>query len=155
MVDESWEGQRQFYELAFGSWIVYLFLLLLWKRFFKADHPGWKYAFITLVGGSFYIINHYFFYAPFYFPLIISYAAVFFIVYYGLLVKPLNAGVPVKIFGALSAVIFTLVYIMAENLARYLAQGRLIPGVQVPEFIFLIIATIAFMIIILWQRKKS
>jgi hypothetical protein len=32
------------------------------------------------------------------------------------------------------------VYIMAENVARYLAQGRLIPGVNVPEFIFLVIS---------------
>jgi hypothetical protein len=43
-MDKSWEGYRQFYELAFGSWIAYLFLLYIWKRLLKADHEGWKYA---------------------------------------------------------------------------------------------------------------
>jgi len=42
---------------------------------------------------------------------------------------------------------------MAENVARYLAQGRLIPGVNVPEFIFLVISFLAFVLIILAHRK--
>jgi hypothetical protein len=45
------------------------------------------------------------------------------------------------------------VYIMAENVARFLAQGRLISGVHVPEFIFVVISYIAFVIIILAHRK--
>ena len=77
MIDKSWEGFRQFYELAFGSWIAYLFLLFVWKKLFKTDHEGWKYALITLVGGSNYIINHYFYYAPFYRPLTHSYTVYF------------------------------------------------------------------------------
>jgi hypothetical protein len=51
----------------------------------------------------------------------------------------------------LSSVLF--VYIMAENVARFLAQGRLISGVHVPEFIFVVISYIAFVIIILAHRK--
>jgi len=152
-MDKSWEGYRQFYELAFGSWIAYLFLLYIWKRLLKADHEGWKYALVTLVGGSFYIINHYFFVAPFYRPLIFSYAVVFMIFYYSVLVKPLDFPVMKKIAAFLSAVIFTIVYIMAENVARYLAQGRLITGVHVPEFIFLVISFLAFVLIILAHRK--
>jgi hypothetical protein len=42
---------------------------------------------------------------------------------------------------------------MAENVARYLAQGRLITGVHVPEFIFLVISFLAFVLIILAHRK--
>jgi len=153
MIDKSWEGYRQFYELAFGSWIAYLFLMYIWKRLLKAAHEGWKYALITLVGGSFYIINHYFFYAPFYRPLIYSYTVVFLILYYAVLIKPLNFPFIQKTAAFLSSVIFVIVYIMAENVARYLAQGRLIPGVYVPEFIFLVISFLAFVLIILAHRK--
>ena len=87
MYDESWVGFRAFYELAFGTPIAYLFLLFVWKKLFKANHPGWKYALITLIGGSFFILNHYFFHAPFYSLLARSYAVIFLIVYYILLVQ--------------------------------------------------------------------
>jgi hypothetical protein len=42
---------------------------------------------------------------------------------------------------------------MAEELARYLVQGRLIPGVYVPEFLFLVISFFACIGIILSHRK--
>jgi hypothetical protein len=153
MIDKSWEGFRQFYELAFGTWIAYLFLLLIWKRLFKADHKGWKYALITLIGGSNYIINHYFYHAPLYHPLTLSYTLVFLIVYFYLLVKPLKFSPLKKTLAFLSSIVFVLVYIMAEEVARFLVQGRLIPGVHVPEFIFVVIAYLAFIVIILVQRK--
>jgi len=153
MIDKSWEGFRQFYELAFGTWIAYLFLLLIWERLLKANHAGWKYALITLIAGSFYIINHYFFHAPFYRPLTLSYTIVFLIVYYSLLVKPLKFSLIKKTLAFLSSVLFTIVYILTEDVARFLAQGRLIPGVYVPEFIFILIAYVAFIVIILVQRN--
>ncbi len=153
MIDKSWEGFRQFYELAFGSWIAYLFLLFVWKKLFKTDHEGWKYALITLVGGSFYIINHYFYYAPFYRPLTYSYTIIFLILYYTIMVKPLSFPFLKKTAAVLSSVIFVIVYIMAEEVARHLAQGSLIPGVNVPEFIFLVISFLAYVLIILAHRK--
>jgi hypothetical protein len=154
MIDKNWEGYRQFYELAFGTWIAYFFLVFIWKRIFNVAHERWKYALITLVGGSFYIINHYFFYAPFYRPLIYSYTIVFFILYYCILVKPLTFSFIKKTMAILSSGIFTIVYIMAEDLARFLAQGRLIPGVHVPEFIFLVISFFVFIAIILSYRRR-
>jgi len=57
-------------------------LLFIWKKLFNATHAGWKYALITLIGGSFFILNHYFFHAPFYSLLARSYAVIFRIVYY-------------------------------------------------------------------------
>ena len=153
MIDKSWEGTVQFYELAFGTWIVYLFLLFIWKRVFKVDHDEWKYALITLVGGSFYIINHYFMHAPFYIPLINSYTILFLILYYYILVKPLTFSFIKKTAAFLSSVLFTIVYMLAESMARFLAQGRLIPGVHVPEFLFLVISYLACIGIILSLRK--
>ena len=155
MFDKSWEGPVQFFELAFGTWIAYLFLVSMWKKFFKVDQEGWRYVLITLVGGSFYIINHYFFRAPFYNLLINSYTLVFFVVYYIVLVKHLSLSFLKKLLALLSSVLFTIVYILAENTARYLEAGKLIPGVRVPEFLFLLISFLACVAIILSYRKKD
>lgn len=155
MIDKSWEGDIQFHELAFGTWIAYLFLLFTWKRLFKVDHEGWKYALITLVGGSFYIINHYFMHAPFYYPLINSYTILFLILYYYMLVKPLTFSFIKKTAAFLSSVLFTIVYILAEYLAIYSGRGKLIPGVHVPEFLFLVISFFAGIGIILYHRKRQ
>ena len=155
MYDEGWKGFRAFYELAFGSPIAYLFLLFVWKKLFKADHAGWKYALITLVGGSFFILNHYFFHAPFYSLLARSYAVVFLILYYILLIRPLSFSILRQIVAVISAVIFTGVYIGAEEVARAMADGRLLNGTKVPEFIFVLTAFLAFVIIILVQKKPG
>jgi hypothetical protein len=153
MYDEAWQGFRAFYELAFGTPIAYLFLLLIWKKLFRAEHAGWKYALITLVGGSFFILNHYFFHAPFYSLLARSYALIFLALYYLLLVQPLAFSVVRKIVAVLSAVLFTGVYIGAEEVARALADGRMLNGVMIPEFVFVLIAFLSFVGIILAQRK--
>ena len=155
MIDKSWEGKVQFYELAFGTWIAYLFLVFIWKRLFKVNHAGWRYALITLVGGSFYIINHYFLRAPFYSLLINLYTIIFFILYYFILVNSLDYPFIKKSVAFLSSVLFTIVYILGENLARFLAEGRLIPGVHVPEFLFLVISFLACTLIILSYRQRN
>ena len=155
MIDKSWEGKVQFYELAFGTWIAYLFLVFIWKRLFKVEHDGWRYALVTLVGGSFYIINHYFLRAPFYSLLINTYTIIFFILYYYILVKPLEFPFIKKSLAFLSSVLFTIIYILGENLARFLAQGRLIPGVHVPEFLFLVISFFICIAIILSYRRRD
>jgi hypothetical protein len=47
------------------------------------------------------------------------------------------------------------VYILAEYLAIYSGQGRLIPGFYVPEFLFLVISFFAGIGIILYHRKRQ
>jgi hypothetical protein len=154
MYDEAWQGFRAFYELAVATPVAYLFLLFVWKTLFKANHPGWKYALITLVGGSFYILNHYFFHAPFYSLLARSYAVIFLVVYYVLLIKPLGMTYIRQLLAVLSAIVFTAVYIGAEEVARALADGRMLNGVMIPEFVFVLSAFLAFVVIILVQRRK-
>jgi hypothetical protein len=153
MYDESWRGFRAFYELAFATPVAYLFLLFVWKQLFKASHPGWKYALITLVGGSFFILNHYFFHAPFYSLLARSYAVVYLIVYYLLLIRPMGFALTRQLLAVVSAIVFTLVYIGAEEVARGLADGRMLNGVMIPEFVFVLSAFLAFVVIILVERK--
>lgn len=155
MIDKSWEGKVQFYELAFGTWIAYLFLVFIWRRLFKVDHDGWRYALVTLVGGSFYIINHYFMRAPFYSLLIGIYTIVFFILYYYILVSPLEFTSIKKSAAFLTSILFTIVYMLGEYLARLSAEGKLIPGVYVPEFLFLVISFFACIVIILSYRKRN
>ena len=155
MIDPSWEGKVQFYELAFGTWIAYLFLVFMWERLFRTKHNGWRYALITLFGASFYIINHYFQLAPFYNLLINSYTIFFSVVYYVILVRPLKYSFIKKVFLFLSSFLFTIVYIAAESIARFLKEGRLIPGVHMPEFLFLLISFIAGIFIILSQKRKD
>ena len=154
MYDESWKGFRAFYELAFGTPFAYLFLLLVWKKGFRADHPGWKYALITLVGGSFFIINHYFFHAPFYSLLARGYALVFLVLYYVLLIRPHGFSPLRQLAAVVSAVLFTAVYIGTEEIARALADGRMLNGIMIPEFVFVLAAFLAFVVIILWSRPR-
>jgi hypothetical protein len=155
MIDASWEGKVQFYELAFGTWIAYLFLVCMWGRLFRTRHDGWRYALITLIGGSFYIINHYFQHAPFYSLLINSYTIVFSVAYYVILVKPLDCSGIKKVFFFLSSLLFTIVYIGAESLARFLKEGKIIPGIYIPEFLLLLISFIACIFIILSKRHSN
>ena len=155
MYDDSWQGFRAFYELAFGTPIAYLWLLFTWKKLFAAHHEGWKYALITLVGGSFFILNHYFFHAPFYSLMARSYAVIFLILYYFLLINPQSYSLVKQGVAVLSAVLFTGVYIGAEEVARALADGRMLNGMMIPEFIFVLIAFVSFIVIILVQRKPG
>jgi hypothetical protein len=155
MYNEEWQGFRAFYELAFGTPVAYLFLLFVWKKLFKADHEGWKYALITLVGGSFFILNHYFFHAPFYSLLARSYAMLFLILYYFLLIRPHAFSLLKQIAAVVSAVVFTGVYIGAEEVARALADGRMLGGTRIPEFVFVLAAFLAFVVIILVSRKRQ
>src|SRR3989304_8818910 len=106
MIDKSWQGKVQFYELAFGTWIAYLFLVFMWERIFGIKQEGWKYSLVTLLGASFYIINHYFLRAPFYRHLINTYTIIFAILYYIIPVYPLKLILIKKIAGFLSQLPF-------------------------------------------------
>jgi len=153
--DDEWQGFRAFYELAFGTPVAYLFVLFVWKKLFRAEHAGWKYALITLVGGSFFILNHYFFHAPFYSLLARSYAVIFLLLYYFLLVRPQSFAFIRQVAAILSAIGFTGVYIGAEEVARALADGRMLNGMMIPEYVFVLFAFLAFVVIILAERKTE
>jgi hypothetical protein len=127
MIDTGWKGKVQFYELAFGTWIACLFLVFIWKKLFIVEHDGWRYTRITLIGGSFYIVNHYFLRAPFYDVLINSDTSIFLLLYYFILAKPFTLPLIKKAAFPLSSILFTLIYSRAENLARFLKEGKLIP----------------------------
>ena len=65
MIDTAWQGTVQFYELVFGTWLAYIFLVLMWERVLKAPLPEWKYVLVTFLGAGAFWVNHYFQHAPF------------------------------------------------------------------------------------------
>lgn len=155
MYNESWKGLVDFYELAFGSWIGYAFLVWMWKKLFKYDYEGWRNSLVLLIGGSFYIINHYFLKAPFYKPLILTYTILFMVIWYFLFVHSFPFSIGRKILAFLAHFLFTIVYVLAENIARWGHWGKLIPGLEIPEFIFMIISFLGTIGIILYHRGSS
>lgn len=148
MIDPAWQGNVQFYELVFGTWLAYAFLVLMWEKALKAPLPEWKYVLITFLGASFFWINHYFQYAPFWLGLLNGYAIVFLIVYYALAVHGAARSTVWQLAATVSAVVFTVAYILFENIARFsVALGC-------DEFWFMITAYFGFLWLILWRGRR-
>lgn len=150
MIDPAWEGKVQFYELVFGTWLAYAFLVLMWERLLRATKPEWIYALITFLGASFFWVNHYFQYAPFYPWLLNGYTLVFLVAYYVLCVRGENRHVGWKIAAMLSAVAFTIVFIGFENIARYFVEE-----LGVSEFWFMLIAYFGIVWLITWRGRAG
>jgi len=150
MIDSAWEGTVQFYELVFGTWLTYAFLVLMWERALKAKKPEWVYALITFLGASFFWVNHYFQHAPFYTWLLNGYTLIFLIIYYAACVRSENRSVAWKVAATLSAIAFTIAFIVFENIARYFVDGH-----GVSEFWFMLVAYFGFIWLILWRGKAG
>jgi hypothetical protein len=147
-VDDAWAGDVQFYELVFGTWLIYVFLVLLWERVLRERLQEWHYAMITFLGASFYWVNHYFQHAPFYPLLLNGYAFIFWVVYWNLTVRRRQRSLIWKTAATLTAVLFTVAFILFEQLARL--------GVKhygLHEFTFMAISYFGFIGLILWRKR--
>jgi hypothetical protein len=118
-IDPAWAGEVQFYELLFGSWTVYVFLVLAWQKLLRTPLEEWRYAMITFLGATAYWVNHYFQHAPFWRTLLNSYALMFFILYWILGISGRARSALWKFGALLTGVAFTVVFILFEQLARY------------------------------------
>ena len=136
----------QFYELLYGSWLSYLFLVLVWEYLLRAPLAEWKYLLILLLGAAVFLINHYFQYAPLWLWAINIYTLVFLIVYYVICVRNQPRSVCWKVAATSSAVVFTIAYIGFENIARYFVDQ-----LGYNEFWFALTAFIGFIALILWR----
>lgn len=144
-IDPAWQGSVQFYELMYGTWLTYGFLVLLWERVLKARLPEWQYVLITFLGASFFLVNHYFQHAPLYLWLLNGYTLLFLAVWFLLCVRPQPRSAAWKLGATLGAVLFTVAFIAFENLARFgVARG-------VPEFWFMLTAYFGFLALIYWR----
>ena len=148
-LEPEWAGKVQFYELVFGTWTVYAFLVWFWQSVLKEPLQEWRYAMITFLGASAFWINHYFLKAPAWLVMINVYT-VFFVFFYWLLAI---RGRPQRSFGwkllaFASSVLFTVVFIGFEQLARL--------GVErygVNEFWFMAASWFGFIAVILWRGR--
>ncbi|MFQ5634614.1 MAG: hypothetical protein ACE5G3_04695 [Gammaproteobacteria bacterium] len=150
MIDPGWEGTVQFYELVFGTWLIYGFLVLMWERVLRERLPEWKYVLITFLGASFFWINHYFQQAPFYAWLLNGYTLVFLIVYFRVCVRNRPRSVAWKIAATLSAVAFTVAFIGFEMTSRFLVEG-----VGWHEFWPMLIAYFGYLGLIAWRARAT
>ncbi|MDJ0707389.1 MAG: hypothetical protein QNJ46_29295 [Leptolyngbyaceae cyanobacterium MO_188.B28] len=148
-LDPRWQGPVAFHEMLFGTWLSYIVLVLIWEKVLKSALREWQYALLTCLGSSFFLINHYLNYAPFYYWLINSYSLVFFFVWYWLGMRQCNRSVIWKCSALVLAIAYTLLFIGFELLARHAVdQG-------VHEFWILVAAYIGFAGVILWRRDPN
>lgn len=146
-IDPAWQGQVQFYELVYGTWLSYAFLVVMWERALRAPLAEWKYVLITFCGASAFIVNHYFQESPFYLWLLNAYSAAFLVLYWAVAVRGQPRGLAWKVAATLSAAVFTVAFILFENVAR--------AGVErgVYEFWFMLTAFFGFLAVIAWRAR--
>jgi len=150
LIDPGWAGEVQFYELVFGTWLTYAFLVLMWERVLRERLLEWQYVLITFLGASFYWINHYFQYAPFWFWLVNGYTVIFLLVYFSVCVRGRTRSVAWKIGATLSAIVFTVAFIMFEMLGRYFVHS-----VGFHEFWVMLAAYFGFLGLIAWRARAA
>ena len=149
-IDPAWAGKVEFYELLFGTWTVYIFLVLMWERALRVTLLEWKYALITFLGAGAFWVNHYFQHAPFWLILINLYTVFFVGVYWQVAVRGMAKSVTWKIIATLTSIIFTVAFIMLEQLARF--------GVErwgMHEFCWMTLSYIGFVGLIVWRGRPT
>ncbi len=149
MINDAWQGSVQFWELVFGTWLVYIFLVVMWERLLRERLAEWQYVMITFLGASFYWVNHYFQHAPFYLWLLNGYTLAVWVAYYFIAVRG-RGSLVWTVFATLSLIPFTIAFILFEQSARYLLTQH---GVH--EFWFMLASYFGFIGLILWRRSAS
>jgi hypothetical protein len=153
MIDPNWEGQVQFYELMYGTWLTYIFVILWWEKVLRQPLPEWKYMLLTLIGAAAFLVNHYFQNSPFYqgwFGMLSLYTYVAWALWWYLGVRGHGRSLMWQALAFVSFVVFTIAFIGFEYISRI--------GVDrfgVSEFWFLLTAYFGFAGIILWRGRRS
>ncbi len=148
MIDPMWVGRVNFYELVFGTFLSYVFIVLMWESIFQNKLEEWRYIIITLIGASFFLVNHYFQNAPFYLWLLYGYSLVFLVAYYIIGVMPMVGSLLKKIVATLSGIAFTVAFILFENIAKFGVENY---GIN--EFWFMLIAYLGYLGIVVWRAE--
>lgn len=149
MIDPAWEGSVQFYELVFGTWLAYIFLVVVWGKILRAPLQEWRYVLLNFIGAGAFWINHYFQGAPFYMSLLNGYTAFFLFVWYMVAVRGHGRSIVWQIGATLMAIVYTVAFIGFENIAR-LGVNEL----GFSEFWFMAAAYLGFVGVIIWRGKS-
>jgi hypothetical protein len=147
VIDPAWAGKVQFYELLFGTWTVYIFLVVLWEKVLRAPLAEWRYMLLNFMGAGAFWINHYFQKAPLWLTMLNIYTVIFLLVWWWTGVKGQPRSVAWKVGATLCALVYTVAFIGFEQLSRF--------GVErygVNEFWFMAASFFGFIGVILWRR---
>ncbi len=147
--DPDWGGPIAFHEMLFGTWIAYAVLVVLWERLLRSPLPEWKYVLLTCVASSFYVINHYLNYAPFYYWLINSYTLLFAVLWYWIGIRPVQRSKPWQASALAVSILYTVIYISVEMLARRLVT------MGIHEFWILVASYAGLLGVILWRGNPA
>jgi hypothetical protein len=150
IIDPAWAGKVQFYELLFGTWTVYIFLVLLWEKVLLAPLPEWRYVLLNFMGAGAFWINHYFQKAPLWFAMLNIYTATFLVVWWLVGIRGQARSGGWKTAALFAAVVYTVAFIGLEQLARL--------GVEtygVNEFWFMAVTFLGFIAVILWRGRRA
>tara|TARA_R110002020_G_C16238723_1_gene768969 strand:+ start:462 stop:923 length:462 start_codon:yes stop_codon:yes gene_type:complete len=142
--DESWIGMRSWEELFFAAPLTYLLLVWIWRKRIKYDHPKYRFGLATLSLCSFFIIVHYYYYAPFFQPLASAGAFGVLFAYWLLLVYPTDLN-RLDILKALCWIIpWQVCFVMLEDTARVLMHTLKIPEPFVVIFSIMMVSNLIF-----------
>jgi hypothetical protein len=150
VIDPAWAGKVQFYELLFGTWTVYIVLVLIWQSALRSPLPEWKYVLLNFMGAGAFWINHYFQKAPLWFAMLNAYTAIFLLVWWWVGIRGQARSALWKAAALVGAIVYTVAFIGLEQLARL--------GVErygVNEFWFMAASFFGFIAVILWRGRRS
>ena len=149
VIDPAWAGKVQFYELLFGTWIVYIFLVLMWEKVLLTPLPEWRYVLLNFMGAGAFWVNHYFQKAPFWFAMLNAYTAMFLVVWWVVGIRGQARSAGWKTAALFAAIVYTVAFIGLEQLARLGVEGY---GVN--EFWFMAATFLGFIAVILWRGRR-
>lgn len=149
-LEDAWQGKVQFFELVFGTWTAYVFLVWFWQKLLKEPLDEWRYALLTFLGAGAFLVNHYFQKAPFWLLLINAYAVFFFVAWWMIAIRGRSRSFAWKTVALVGAAVFTVMFILLEQLARL--------GVErwgMHEFCWMTISFFGFWWLILWRSRST
>lgn len=149
-IEDAWAGKVDFWELLFGTWTVYAFLVLWFEKVLRRPFAEWRYVMLTFLGASAFWINHYFQKAPFWLTFINLYTLGFLIAWWFIAVREAQRSSGWVVAAMASAVLFTVAFIAFEQAARF--------GVErlgMHEFCIMTLSFFGFVGIIAWRGHAS
>lgn len=151
-LEDAWQGKVEFYELLFGTWTVYAFLVWMWQYVLRTPLEEWRYVMITFLGASAFWINHYFLYAPgrTWLILINVYTVLFVAAYWWIAIRGQDRSRKWKWAALASSVVYTVVFIFFEQIARFgVEQGGM------HEFCWMSLSFFGFVGLIAWRARST
>lgn len=150
-LEPAWAGKVEFYELVFGTWTSYAFLVWFWQSVLKQPLQEWRYAMLTFLGAGAFWVNHYFLKAPAWLTLINLYTVFFVFSWWWLAVRGRRERrFGWKLLAMSGSVLYTVAFIAFEQLAR-----RGVERWGMHEFCWMAMSFLGFVWLIRWRGTRQ